>query len=78
MVSISHCLQAPEGNLFSFCQRQALGERVVLEAWKPADLELKVRVGASVWSECALPASCELFSWGGNPRSVGRHLEHTL
>lgn len=48
MVSISHCLQAPEGNLFSFCQRQALGEHVVLEAWKHTEVEFKVRVGASV------------------------------
>lgn len=73
MVSISHCLQAPEGNLFCFCQRQALGEPMVLEAWKPTEVDLKVRVGGSVSAH--LPMNPFL---GGNPCSLGRYLEHTL
>lgn len=63
MVSISHHLQTAEGNLFPFCQRQALGEHVVPGTGKSTKVELKVRVGG-VWDLCALP-TYHLFSWGG-------------
>jgi hypothetical protein len=77
MVSISHCLQDPEGNLFSFCQRQALGEHVVPEAWKPTEVELKVRADVSVWNVCALPISLGTLL-RGNPCSLGISGTYTL